>query len=874
MVALWAAAVSLGQAIPATDRSLSGTVEDSLGGMIPAATITVVCGEQTVTVSADDRGAFLVGGLARTPCLVLAERDQFAPATADVDLTGASADSVRLVLGIAGLETEVVVTPARGVVELPFDVPEAVAVATRKEIESRPHQILPQVLREEPGVLVQQTTTAQGSPFIRGFSAQRIVYLMDGVRFNTSTFRTGATQYLGWINPALVDRMEVVRGPSSVQYGSDALGGTINVLSVEPTLSPAGRQVTATVEGLFGAADLSGSGDATVLVQDRAWAMRAGGSSRRVGELRTGRARDSHSAVTRFLGLSSKTQYTKLPDTDFAQSGAYVAATARAGNEGTINAVFLHEEQFGVHRYDRLIGGDGRYRSEFEPQRLDFGYLRYRRGRTGWLDTVTASVSVNRQQDDRLEQSRRDSPIDRENQRVLAVGYQAQGTHFVGGRHTLTFGGEVYDEFIAGERTLQHPASGSTEQVRPRIPDATRYTSTGLFLQTASEIVPGRLTLRAGARHGYFLFRTQPNPALAIRPARVPTSAVTFHTGAVVGLTDVLNATVTVSRGFRAANAFDLGAIGISGGGLEVTPGRAESLGSFIGDSDGADAVSTGLPMDELTPESAIAIEGGLKVRTRRVSASVNVFDLELRDIIQRRTAIFPTAIVGTTFAGFTVIRQDDAGRAFIEQDPRPIVTRANVDRARVFGFEADARFQMAPAWQVSGYASMVNGRELGGNQSLRRMPPPFGGVRVRWEPAGRPFWIEGTSSFAFAQTRLSPGDLSDARIGALRSRGSIAEFFGGGAADLGLVRNGRLVPTGETLAEVQDRVLGGAAAATLFDETPGFLLVGVRAGWQVHPHVTLTVITENLTDRNYRWHGSGVDGPGANAQFRLRYTF
>ena len=874
MVALWMAAISLGAASQSADRRLSGTVEDSLGSGVPAAAITVVCGDRTFTASADERGAFVVDGLPAATCLVLAERDLFAPASAPVDLSSDVAASVRLVLHVAGLETEVVVTPARGVAEQSFEVPEAVAVTTREEIDSRPHQILPQALREEPGVLVQQTTTAQASPFIRGFSAQRIVYLLDGIRFNTSTFRTGATQYLGWINPAMVDRMEVMRGPSSVQYGSDALGGTINVLSLAPELAPTGRQVSGRVEGVFGSADLSGAGDATLLVQDRRWAARFGSSTRRIGELRTGRGRDSHSALIRFLGLPSTPRYTKLPETDFTQTGAYVAAAFDVGEDASLRAVYLHEEQFGVSRYDRLLGGDGWHRSEFEPQRLDFGYLRYDRGRTGWLDGLTLSASVNRQQDDRLEQQRRDSTIERQDGRVIAIGYQAQGIRVIGGRHALTFGGEIYDEFIAGQRTFEDPLTQTRDQVRPRIPDGTRYTSTGLFLQTASAIVPGRLTLRAGLRHGYFLFRTRSDPSLDVTAARVPMDALTFHTGAVIGLTDTLNATVTVSRGFRAANAFDLGAVGLSGGGFEIAPETAENLGAFIGDSDGVDAVNTGRRLQDLDPESAIAIEGGLKIRASRVSASVNVFDLELRDIIQRRTAIFPTSIVGTTIAGFTVARQDAAGRAFIDADPRPIVSRTNVDRVRVLGVEADVRVQVTPEWQVAGYASMVNGHELGTNQFLRRMPPPFGGVRARWTPVGRPFWIEGTSSFAFTQTRLSPGDLSDARIGGIRSRHSIAEFFNGGATDLGLVQNGTLTATGETLSQVQDRVLGDAEAATLFDRTPGFLTFGVRAGWQLHPDVELTVLTENLTDRNYRWHGSGVDAPGTNAQVRLRYAF
>ena len=874
VTALWAVAISLSQPSQLPDRTLSGRVEDSLGGGIPGATITVVCDDQVLEGMTDEEGQFAMLGLPPLQCLVAVDMEHFARVNVDVDLTENSVLDAKLTLSLAGLEVEVVVTPALGTAEQSFSVPEAVAVTTRAEIRSRPHQILPQVLREETGVLVQQTTTAQGSPFIRGFSAQRIVYLLDGVRFNTSTFRAGATQYLGWINPALVERLEVVRGPSSVQYGSDSIGGTINVLSMEPTLSSVGRRVTGVVESVFGSADLSGNSNATVLVQDNTWAVRLGGGGRRVGELRAGRGRDSHSAVTRFLGLPSKTLYNKLPDTDFSQLGGHLAATFDAGDDASLNVFFLHEEQFGVSRHDRRLGGDGRYRSEFEPQQLDFGYIRYQKGQMGWLDGWSASLSLNRQQDGRLEQSHPKSTIERQEGRVLAVGYQVRGARVIADRHALTFGGELYDEYIAAARTLQDPVTDLLTTVRPRIPDGTRYTSSGLFLQTASEIVPGRLTLRAGIRHGYFLFRTRSVPKFNVRSQRIPVNALTFHSGTVLGLTDAMNVTVVVSRGFRAANAFDLGSIGISGNGFEITSEVASNLGGLIGDSDGADAMSTGLPIADLRPESAINIEASIKLRTPRFSGSLNVFNLELRDILQRRTAIFPSPIVGTTVAGFTVIRQDAAGRAFIKDDPRPIVTRANGDRARVIGTEADAQMQVAPGWLAAGYFSLVNGRDLQNSHYLRRMPPPFGGLRIRWEPVEQSYWIEITSSLAFAQTRLSPGDVTDARIGGWRTRASVAEFFTGGATNLGLVQNGRLTATGETLEEVQVRVLGGTEGIPLFVKTPGFLTFGARAAWQVHPQLALTIIAENLTDRNYRWHGSGVDAPGFNLQLNTQFTF
>ena len=126
---------------------------------------------------------------------------------------------------------------SRGVAEDRTTLPQPTSVLTRSQIDARAYQLLPQALREEPGILVQQTTSGQASPVIRGFTGSANAYLVDGVRFNLSTWRGGPSQYLAWVDAAAVDRFEVVRGPGSVQYGSDAMGGTINVMSARPTYS-------------------------------------------------------------------------------------------------------------------------------------------------------------------------------------------------------------------------------------------------------------------------------------------------------------------------------------------------------------------------------------------------------------------------------------------------------------------------------------------------------------------------------------------------------------------------------------------------------------------------------------------------------------
>ena len=150
---------------------------------------------------------------------------------------------------------------------------------------------------------------------------------------------------------------------------------------------------------------------------------------------------------------------------------------------------------------------------------------------------------------------------------------------------------------------------------------------------------------------------------------------------------------------FRAANAFDFGAIGLSGGaGFEISPQRAVELGGVRGSTDGATAISTGQIVGDLDPERLMAYEAGIRWRTGRVSTSVTAFDLEFHDAIERRTLIFPSSIVGLDLSGYTVIRQDDIGRAYVAGEARPIVTRVNVSRSRILGYEAETNVQIIDA--------------------------------------------------------------------------------------------------------------------------------------------------------------------------------
>ena len=121
-------------------------------------------------------------------------------------------------------------------------------------------------------------------------------------------------------------------------------------------------------------------------------------------------------------------------------------------------------------------------------------------------------------------------------------------------------------------------------------------------------------------------------------------------------------------------------------------------------------------------------------------------------------------------------------------------------------------------------------------------------------------------------QSRLSSLALADRRIGAARSQANIASFFNNGARVRGLVAGGVLTATGETLAQVQKRVLGSANSAPMFTAIPGYAIFGVRVGFPMGSRSDVMVDLTNLADRNYRGIGWGVDGLGRGVTVKWRF--
>jgi outer membrane receptor for ferrienterochelin and colicin len=774
----------------------------------------------------------------------------------------------------AQIEETVTISRSRGLVQDETKIAGTIRSLSLDVLQERAPDLLPRMLTEENGIVAQQTTPGQGSPILRGQSAQAVLYLLDGIRYNNSTYRAGNTQYLGWIPGAVVDGIDVQLGPSGVNYGSDALGGAIDVSTTQlPAFANAPRwQWHGSGRAFFESSSTGVGGEATVGGSTDRFAGAFTGTGGKHQEMRGGRGEDSHNVLIRFFDLQRSTVQdilgNRMVDTDYGSAGVTGKASYRVRESGSVTGFYLRNEQFDIRRYDRLLGGDGRHTAAFTPQVLDFGYARYQ-------DVVASDVfieatfSVNRQTDGREDQRFSDSTLRVEENAVTAYGYEFMASSNASD-HLISVGAEVYDEYVNAFR--EEARDGDVTAVRARVPDGSRYTSMGIFVLDDWALLEDRMHLTGGVRFSYFRAATRAEDNVIDGVPVVPDttesfSDVTFNVGTTYQVTDEASVYGRVARGFRAPSLFDFAETGLTGGGFEVAPREAADFNAFIGDSAGINATSTGLPWVDLAPELLWSLEAGIRWRDDLTRADLAFFDSELTDKISRRTMIVPDNVVGQTIGGQTVVAQDEVGRIFVAIDPDPVVSRANINRSRVWGVEWLLEREINQRMLFIFKGGVQRGRELDTGFWARKIAPDHFDAILRWNRTGGRLFLEGVFIGMLAQGRFNPADFEDTRIGGFRDADSIALYFNNGAVDLGVVQDGILLVTGETLEQVQQRVLGpDLEGNALFTEAPAWWTVSLRGGLNINTNNELTFSVNNIFDRNYRLHGSGFDSPGFSA--------
>jgi len=527
----------------------------------------------------------------------------------------------------------------------------------------------------------------------------------------------------------------------------------------------------------------------------------------------------------------------------------------------------------------------------------DLVYGRYLKQGVGIFDNLSLTLSYNSQREERVNQGGQGNPngdITHQYERTRVFGFSAFVDKQLSRANTILIGTDFYDERVKAPAYTFNPVSRLVTLSRPRVPHNAHYDLFGVYAQEVYQV--SKLLRLSGAfrfNRASYESRAADSPVVAGRPLwpddKLQAHDFSGRVGTVISPTEHFGIVFNYSRGFRAPNITDLGTLGLTGDGFEADFSSALALGGTIGTTAGNDAVSTGIPVQKQRSEVSNNFDAGLRVHYRRFDADITWFLIDVNDAIVKQALILPPGSTGKFLGDQQIISQNANGAVFVALSTAPVLIRANFTNARIHGFEHTFEARPNGDWTLAGNFTYVYEKDkaTGLPPNIEGgTPAPAGFLRLRFEPHGKDFWIEGYSTLVDRQGRLSSLDLSDRRTGAVRSTGQIANFFRRGACVRGLVTPGPdgrcatgdetiLIPTGETLAQLQTRVLGSPTASPkpLFDHIPGYGLVNVRGGYRFEKS-EISIDFENITDKNYRGLAWGIEGPGRSvtARYRLRF--
>jgi len=598
------------------------------------------------------------------------------------------------------------------IVEVPSTVE---ALSENYLARRRAYRTLPEALAEVPGVLVQKTSRGQGSPYIRGFTGFRTLLLVDGIRLNHAAMRSGPNQYWGTVDPLTLDRIEVFKGPASVLYGSDAIGGTVNAISRSPVVlnspdyreedgyrlylrhSTAERSLTSRYE--YNRALTRNSAALLGLTTRDFGNLQAGGDTGSLPE--TGYDElDGDAKVILYpsedLEVVLALQSVKMNDTPRTHSTIYSRSY-----RGT------------------TIGSD--LRRDFDQRRrLAYIQANWEPGSPGLLDRVTLSLSSH-QHDETEKRIRSNGRLRRQgfNDDVFGTFVQGESETSIG---LLTLGVEYYRDSIDSFFS-EYEVDGSLRVQRPRGPiaDDATYDLLGIYAQDVFSL-SDRLELTAGGRLNYASADAavvDPDPADAnvIGPVSENFSAAVGSLRATYRLEAGWSLYGGVSEGFRAPNLSDLTRFDVSRSGeLEV-------------------------PAPGLKPEQYTSLELGTRF---------------FGDNFEAYAAVHHNFIDG-------LIVRSPTGEVI---DGLPVVTKENTSDGFVRGLELGGSWLVAERLSLFGALAWLDGETdnptTGNPEPLSRLMPLTGLLGIRWVSEDDSWWVEGTLTMVKRQDKLSARDAGD----------------------------------------------------------------------------------------------------------------
>lgn len=692
------------------------------------------------------------------------------------------------------------------------EVPNKIEKITIREARFQNAQTSADLLGTSGYAYIQKSQLAGGSPMLRGFSTNRVMLVVDGVRMNNAIFRAGNVQNVISIDASALESTEILFGPGAVMYGSDAIGGVMDFHTLSPKLADSAQKVlfSGNAFGRYSSANTEKTGHADFNIGLKKFAFTTSFTYSDYDDLTTGSKgnpyflrpayQETINGVDTQL-VNSNPQ--KLVHSGFSQLNAMQKIRFSPNKNWDVEYAFHYSQTSDAPRYDRL------YLDANNDSLLDFAQWYY--GPQKWMmNRLGITHSKQTKLYDRLrivaamqnnEESRHDRRFNNKRLRNQTETVDAYSLNIdldkkITDKITLFYGTEGVYNSIGSVANRINIETLVEEPTNTRYPNGSTWQVYGAYANLKYKIVP-KIVMNAGLRYSHYFIKADFDTTQFPFPftqAENSNGAFNGSLGFVFSPLQTWQIYVNGSTGFRAPNIDDLGKV------FESEPG------------------SVLVPNDDLKPEYAYNAEiGTAKTFGNFLKADAAVYFTYLDNALARRN-----------------FQYNGADSIMYNGELSQVQAIQNIASAYVYGVQAGIDVSFGLGIGLRSTISYQYGEEESEDSLLfypkSHVPPLFGSTHLIYERKKFRFDVYADYNAAMAFEDLPLTERNDNAPYAKDANGN--------------------------------------------PFVPAWWTLNFKAAYYINKYLALNAGIENITDQLYRPYASGISAPGRNFIIALRGKF
>lgn len=591
------------------------------------------------------------------------------------------------------------------------DVTQKIVSISSNEIAFSTPQTSADLLQSSGQVFIQKSQLGGGSPIIRGFSTNRLLLTVDGVRMNTAIFRGGNVQNVISVDPFTIDRTEVILGPGSVVYGSDAVGGVLNFYTQQPKFAISGKnKLSGNAQFRYASASEEKTGHIDFNIGLEKWAFLTSASYTDFGDLRMGSHGPDDYLRNEYVDVINGEDFIIQNDdpekqvfTGYDQINVLQKVYFMPNEKWDFNASLIYTETSDYPRYDRLIRRrDGNLRSAqwfYGPQRWFMGNVQVsQKSKSKLYDKMKITAAYQYFEESRNDRDFRSTTLERTQEQVDAYSFNWDFEKQYSKKTSFYYGLEYILNQVYSDGSELNIETNTVVDAASRYPDGSTWQSIAVYASMKHKLSE-KLRFQGGLRYNRIILYSEFDDTFFDFPfteANIDTEAVTGTAGLSWLPNDIIQWKLNFSTAFRAPNIDDVGKI------FDSEPG------------------SVVVPNPDLKPEYAYNGELGVRLNfDKNLSLDLSTYYTYLDDALIRRDF---------NLNGETEI--------IFDGELSNVQAIQNAASARVYGFEAGLEYKFNENLKLTSQYTFVGGEEEsddGTSEPARHVSPQFGTTKISY---------------------------------------------------------------------------------------------------------------------------------------------